>query len=151
MRLRWLSGLVVLALVGCQNQPEQYSSTYLMQHPSLLKTEMVRCQTTEGDQPDAYCTMVTQTTNDFFSILLQQQREPEAFGQRIMQAQVTYGDALTEAEAAKQHLHSLISAHASAAEIAAGQTAYQEALVSVKDAKTNVDTLLVIVGETSPE
>lgn len=151
MRLRWLSGLAVFVLAGCQNQPEQYSSTYLMQHPSVLKTEMVRCQTTEGDQPDAYCTMVTQTTNDFFSILLQQQREPEAFGQRIMQAQNTYGDALTEAEAAKQHLQSLVDAHASATEIEAAQTAYQQALVSVKDAKTNVDTLLVIVGETSPE
>lgn len=151
MRSRWFSGLAVLVLVGCQNQPEQYDSTYLMQHPSVLKTEMVRCQSTQGDQPDAYCAMVTQTTNDFFSILLQQQREPEAFGERVMQAQVTYGDALNDAETARQQLQALVKAHASAADIEASQTAYQQALVSVKDAKANVDTLLVIVGETSPE
>lgn len=152
MRLRWMLGLV-LGLAGCHGETVNHTSQYLMLHPTELKNEMVRCQEIiqSGGHADDYCQLVSKTMENFFAILVEQQRQPEKFGQRILAAQEAYGLALTQAELAKQTLEQEAAAQASDDTLKASQAAYQQALANAADAKATVDALLVIVGESSPE
>lgn len=146
MRLRFLLCLV-FGLVGCQSQPESPSSHYLMTHPSLLKDKAAACeqQAKAGEMPNPDCAMITQSMDAFFTLLLDQQREPEQFGRRILAAQEAYGVALAKVVAAQQALSD------KSGDLKAKQQAYQAALAAADEAKANIDVLLVVVGESSPE
>lgn len=152
MRLRWWLCLV-LGLAGCQGESSHYTSDYLMVHPTALKNEMVRCQSIiqSSGQSNAYCGMVADTMERFFAILVEQQRDPEKFGQRIIKAQQAYGQALNQVELSKQTLETKVAAHATDADIQTAQVAYEASLAAAAKAKTTVDQLLVIVGQSSPE
>lgn len=152
MRLRFVLCLV-LGLVGCQSQPESPSSHYLMTHPSVLKNKAAACeqQSQAGEMPNPDCPMIVKSMDAYFALLLDQQREPEQFGRRILTAQEAYGLALAKVVAAEQALNAKTAAHASEADLKASQQAYQAAMAAADEAKANIDVLLVVVGESSPE
>ncbi|HEU5281735.1 MAG TPA: EexN family lipoprotein [Gammaproteobacteria bacterium] len=147
MRLRFILCLV-FGLVGCQAQPQPLTPHYLMTHPTLLKSKAAECeqQGEENSNPD--CPMITKTLDAFFALLLDQQREPEAFGKRILAAQQTYGRALAQVALTEQ---ALSLKKASGADAKAEALAYQNALTAADEAKAKVDVMLVVVGESSPE
>lgn len=147
MRLRFVLSLFVLGMVGCQAEPETLTPHYLMLHPSLLKTKAAECER-QSLVAEADCPMVTKTMEAYFALLLDQQREPEQFGQRVLAAQQTYGRALAQVTLTAQ---ALSQKKAAGADASAEALAYQKALTAADDAKANVDILLVIVGESSPE
>lgn len=151
--MRFFAFLVVFALTGCQGKPTNYTSEYLLMHPAELKNEMVNCQETvqAGGDVSPYCEMVSKTMESFFATLVDQQRQPEKFGQRVIKAQEAYGVALTRVELAKRALETKAAASASDSEIKTANAEYEKALAAAASAKTTVDELLVIIGQSSPE
>ncbi len=86
---------LLLAVTGCQ-QKDTYD--YLMLHPKELKKEFVNCQTLQS----AKCEMVMRAADDFSSLLEDENNDPEAVGQKIIQTQQQLDLLLKNYEQAKQ-------------------------------------------------
>ncbi len=152
-----LSGLCFLILAcglsGCEPTDKQQSPIYYLRHTALLKAEMVNCQEKiqQGQIASSFCDMIAKTTEQYFAMVVQQQRQPEAFGMQVLSTEASYGAAREAAGTAKQHLEALVKQGATPAEITDAQTAYQAALATEKTWKEKVDIMLGVLGESSPE
>lgn len=76
-------GLLIIFLIGC-TPPHSYSYDELMMHPPLLQTEIQYCQA----RTSSYCSEVNRAAGDFMKLALEQQNNPEKFGERILQEQM---------------------------------------------------------------
>lgn len=154
MRLRGVSlWVLIVLLTGCEPAAKQQTPIYYLRHPLLLKTEMVNCQEKlqQGELATPYCDMIAKTTEQYFAMVVQQQRQPEAFGMQVLSTESSYGNAREVAQTAKQHLETLVKQGATPADITDAQTAYQAALTTENEWKEKMDILLAVLGESSPE
>jgi len=79
--LAWV--LSMLFLFGCDQETKDYS--WYMLHPLALKEEVTTCQTNAlSGKNVSQCKMIMQAAYDMTEIVNEQQREPEQFGQRVM-------------------------------------------------------------------
>lgn len=64
--------------------------SYLMLHPDILKNETVACQNMfdPGKALTQRCETVMQATDQMMTLIESQQKNPEKFGQEILQAQM---------------------------------------------------------------
>lgn len=90
--LKWIFRLVTfycyVALTACQaNQPANLQ-IYLLQHPSQLRDEIAKCETSKRDPKR--CDIVVAAATDMQALIQAQQRDPEGFGQRILKTQIYY-------------------------------------------------------------
>lgn len=72
---------LVILLSGCEQKP--YSYVYLLQHPAILEKELSACQIMNT----AGCDEVQRAARDYSNMMAELQEDPEAFGQKILQAQ----------------------------------------------------------------
>lgn len=77
--------LCLMMLGGCR---KDHSYAYLMQHPQALKQAMETCQSNSDQISQADCTTIEHAVEDFNNLLLEQQSNPENFGQRIMDQEI---------------------------------------------------------------
>lgn len=82
-----------IALSGCQ---EKYTYEYLMEHPKALKKVIDQCQS-RSPLDDAVCKTAERAADDFNELLLEQQSNPERFGERIMAQEIACVDMRTKA------------------------------------------------------
>lgn len=81
---RYVALTAVLILTGCA---QSYNYDYLVRHPATLKSELDKCQNSSGSRDANYCAMVNKAAATLMEQLTQQQEEPEAFGQKIIDAE----------------------------------------------------------------
>ncbi len=72
---------IAFLLVGCSQQDLTYQ--YLMQHPVELERAAIRCQTSDATA----CDVVQHAAEDFSALINQRAKDPQLFGERILQAQ----------------------------------------------------------------
>src|SRR5260221_13548421 len=78
-------------LLGCGQEEKNYD--YYMLHPFELKQEALNCHPDilEMPQSTAKCKMLAKAMFRMTSIVAEQQTDPEAFGQRVMDAESRLG------------------------------------------------------------
>lgn len=79
--------MAVLSLSACD---QQKSYSYLVRHPNVLKSEITTCQNATSSTPaqTKYCETVMQAARDFMTMLDEWQSDQEAFGQKVLLAQL---------------------------------------------------------------
>jgi hypothetical protein len=79
----------VAALSACADRHEGDLKSYLMQHPRVLTREVTQCQQADtSDQPTPRCKTVLEAAGEVMTLIEAHQRNPQAFGQRILDAQM---------------------------------------------------------------
>lgn len=88
------SGIVLaamlLSLSACREPERGDLYTYLMLHPTALKSELVVCQQMpeNAKAPTPHCVTVMQAADQMLALIEMQQKSPEKFGQDILHAQM---------------------------------------------------------------
>lgn len=79
--------LSVLCLAGCR---DELTTSYLMQHPLVLKKEVTYCQQLGDKTPDqvAQCKRVMQVAQDLTALIEEEQQDPEKFGEKMLKLQM---------------------------------------------------------------
>ena len=147
---RWLIAfLLFFYLTACH---AELSYDYLMQHPDRLKKEAEKCEIDEkNDVKRPSCAVVMDAANDFTVLLKAQQKDPEQFGQYIMDAETAYVKAKEERLTSQQSLEALQTKRASKEEITDAKEKLKRAKVWQQETKRRMNILLAVVGVTSPE
>lgn len=82
--------LLLLMLSACEQR--KYTYAYLMQHPTVLKRAVAACKPESTAQTEQ-CEIVLYAAAQFTSLLNEQQSDPQAFGERLLRAQMLYAKA----------------------------------------------------------
>lgn len=89
---RWLHAffvmLALILLAACEENQAADLKTYLLENPATLTKELTGCQ--EKRLPAARCLVVTSAATEFNSLLEAAQRDPQAFGDRILKAEMQF-------------------------------------------------------------
>ena len=145
------TGLLVSLLAGCQSRELSYD--YLMLHPDVLKQQIEQCQSSPAKSSDEShrCEIVMSAGQRFVAILNEQENDPEAFGTKIMNAQLDATKAQLADESAHQALLKLQQDHASEADLVKANLAEQTAHKTFLEKRHDVAILLAVIGVNSPE
>lgn len=82
MRILLVLGTIFL-LMGCN---DEHTYFYLMTHPAITAKLALDCETASAKS--AYCDRIEAATVNLLTTLKEQQMDPEAFGESILQAQM---------------------------------------------------------------
>lgn len=74
--------MVLAVLAGCHRSLDY---AYLTSHPSALQSAFKQCEETEFAEPD--CLVVRQAMIDFVNLVNENQKNQEAFGKKILEAE----------------------------------------------------------------
>lgn len=139
-----------LCLSACQSQQTR---AYLLTHPDELKKEIERCHE-PGIQTDAHaahCAMVMSAADKFIKLLDDQQRHPEEFGMRVMDAQVVCAAKKAALDNAQQRLGDLLARQALPEEVNEATNAVKKANMDYVESQRDVQVLQAVIGVNSPE
>jgi hypothetical protein len=146
----------VLITVGCFSISACHADmtrTYLLTHPEQLKKEIEVChepgsQTAEHNN---YCEMVMSAADQFIKMLNEQQRDPENFGMRVMDAQIACAGKKQALDDAQQHLDYLLEQRALPEEMNKATETVNKANADYLASKLQVEILQAVIGVNSPE
>lgn len=129
-----------LLLSACFEQPPQpLTYDYLMQHPDTLAEQYKQCE----KQKAANCEVVEKAFFDFSNLFQDQRQNPEAFGQRMLEAELA-SQMAGEGLKAAQEAYAAQPTEEAKQVLDRAKKAYQEK----QDAVTY---MLVIISMGSPE
>ena len=144
----FLLGSFVTVLAGCY---EDHSASYFLKHPARLEAEVTRCQ---GLNPvarseDRVCDIAINTAQQVSELVNEWRAQPEAFGQKILKAQL----ALVEAKALTKHLSQKVDSLQGQDDALLNQAsrALQAANESLQAKQDEVNAMMIVVGLASPE
>jgi hypothetical protein len=143
--------LLLLVMTGCE-QKRSYS--YYMQHPGALREAVGRCQSSalpKSTDQAAACEIALYAASNVMSLLREQQTDPEAFGQRILDAEAACIRLKASVKRAERSLHEARSGNVSMAEIRAAQDDLYKAQQAWNKQLQEVKALLAVVGMSSPD
>ena len=142
----------VLVLSACQ-RPAQEDPSYLTRHPRALIHEVAACHSPANSATamTAHCALVFKINDQVVSMIDEQRKDPEKFGQSVITAQMEYEQADLATRAALQQVQNLRAQHASATDISAVEIQYTALLQKQVSLKNKVYMLLAIIGLSSPE
>lgn len=146
----WLIILMAFAIAGCKPKID-YS--YLMRHPELLEKEFNACRNKNAktSEEQVQCDMVAYAAANFSSMLIEQQQDPQGFGQRIMDAQIASMKAKEEFQREEAAFNALKTKNTTSAEIAAAQEKVDQAKQSYQQKAETVKVMLAVLSLTRPE
>ncbi len=82
--------LNVFSLTACQSR-QQESMAFYLEHPKVLSQEVVACQSlTIAEQSEPHCRLVMDAAGKVMELIEAHQRNPQAYGQRILDAEMAY-------------------------------------------------------------
>lgn len=141
---------IVPSLMGCK---EKLTSNYLMQHPALLKQEVDKCQSTvnKSREQAAQCEAVMYAAANVMSELDEQQRHPEQFGQRVLDAEFACVKFKENVRVAQQAVVSLKAKQASQAELQMAEDQLRQAEKMYHEQRNTTKVMLAVLGLSSPE
>lgn len=138
------------SLSGCDEQP---SFSYLMKHPAFTHKEALRCESLPAKSKNqaSQCVSIQEAAANLFAILKEQQRDPEGFGQMLLEAEIAYDEMQHQVQQAKATIQSMASKGMNQEEIKVQQDKLKqlENLVRMQDEKIQI--LLAVIGIGSPE
>lgn len=100
----------LLSLSACSEPDHGDLYTYLMLHPTALKSEMAVCQN-EADpaKPTTpHCEVVMRAGDQMLAMIEKQQKSPEKFGQEILRAQMEAAKSATQVNQDKVRMMLLV-------------------------------------------
>jgi len=91
-KLLWISlALVNVVMVTACAQQREDSVAYYLEHPKELSQEVTACQSANLIQQSApHCRMVMEAARSLMELIEEHQQSPQAFGQRVLDAQMKY-------------------------------------------------------------
>jgi hypothetical protein len=139
-------------LSACQ-QPAQEDPSYLTRHPRALILEVAACHSPANSAKamTSHCALVFKIHDQVISLIDEQRKDPEKFGQSVITAQMEYGQANLATRAALQQVQNLRAKPASEKDIGAAEIKYTGLLQKQDSLKNKVYMLLAIIGLSSPE
>lgn len=149
--MKKLSVLIFLMLLSsCQRQ---YTYTYLTQHPIVLKDEVEKCQKANPKPSEnvIYCDMVMNAASTVMSIINEQQASPEAFGEKILSAELACSKIRESLEQAKKDLQNLTKQKADKEQIKTAEEKIAELKKQQQTQRNETKILLAVAGLNSPE
>jgi hypothetical protein len=147
------SVLIIVVCFGISACHADRTRAYLLTHPEELKKEIEVChepgiQTAEHNH---YCEMVMSAADSFIKMLNEQQRDPENFGMRVMDAQIACAGKKQALDDAQHHLDYLLKQRALPEEMNKATEAVNKANADYLDSKLQVEILQSVIGVNSPE
>lgn len=151
-----LSSVALFALSACDKKPQADGDdlySYLMMHPKELKAEMNTCykQMALGKQLSDHCRQVNVAADQVMSLVEDQQRNPEKFGQDVLIMQQQLISIQQEVKAAADKVKMLLNQQASSKAIAAAESQYAKAVELQNALNKKVRVALAVIGLNSPE
>lgn len=142
--------LSVAFLMGCK---KELTSSYLLQHPQVLKQEVTHCQLMgqKTAEQEARCRIVMDAAVDLTMMLNKQQEDPEKFGQQLLDTEIACIKLKNEWQKGEQHIASLKAKQASVAELKAAQTDLDKVREQYHQQHEDIKNMLAIIGLSSPE
>ncbi|MBX3709751.1 MAG: EexN family lipoprotein [Gammaproteobacteria bacterium] len=143
--------ILLPVLTGCH---EKHTYSYYMQHPEVLKKAVATCQSSRllSKEQVAQCEVILYSATNMISLINEQQADPEAFGQRIMDAQAAYIKLKDEVRKAQVSLDVLKKdKQASTSDVRAAQDDWYKAKKACAEQFQEVKVLLAVVGLGKPD
>lgn len=81
--------LLLLMVSACQSKEPAELKSYLMQHPAVLTEAISAC---EKQAASPRCDVVSSVATEMHVLMEDHDQNPEAFGQRILHAQMQYAE-----------------------------------------------------------
>lgn len=144
--IQWLSMFTLLImLTGCD---QKLSYEYLLQHPSVTRDEASKCMDSKYQTPEKnnQCKIVMAAVSKLMIVISEQQQDPEAFGQKIMDLEDKYAAAKAALAAAEQEIKQTQNGDKTKA-----QENLQLAKKTYEDFYNELQMLLAVAGLNSPE
>lgn len=143
--------ILSITLFGCQEA--NYTHDYLIQHPLLLKDEIEYCQSLMNKTPaqTKRCDLATTATATLMVLISERQQDPERFGQRVIDAEISYVKAKQDHQAARQVLDILVAKKATNNELEIAKTKVIETKQLYQAKRNEIKALLAVIGMSSPE
>lgn len=148
MKKIFLLGAAVFTLAGCQHEK---SYSYLVRHPMVLKQEVANCQNGQAASAGQYCENVMLAARDFMAMVDEWQSNQEAFGQKVLQAQLDCTKAADGVKTAKVELKDLQDKKADGESI---QLAKEKLALAQKDSeekRRSLQTMYGVLSLSTPE
>jgi hypothetical protein len=79
-----------LMLTACRASEPADLKLYLLQHPSVLRDEIARCEAPNHDSKR--CEIVAAAATDMRALVDELQKHPQDFGKRILRAQIAFAE-----------------------------------------------------------
>lgn len=139
-----------IVLTACQPVMTQ---EYLLTHADVLKKEIERCHEPgiKSSEDAAHCEVIVSAAEKFIKLLNEQQRDPEEFGVRVMDAQSDCAIKKAALDQANQQVAMLLQQQASAADVQQATAVVKKAEASYLASRYQVDVLHAVIGVNSPE
>jgi beta-N-acetylglucosaminidase len=134
---------LTIVLTACD---KKMTYSYLMTHPQVLQTAVEKCQ--EDNSDEETCRVVSYAANNMITIINEQQKDPEKFGEKLMQSQWQLSDLEQKMQMAKAKLNTLKT---SSSNLKTAQKDFAEAQKAYQDKKAEVQVMLAVLGLGSPE
>jgi len=137
-------------LLGCGQEEKNHD--YYMLHPLELKQEAQNCHPDilEMPQSTAKCKMLVRAMFRMTGIVAEQQTDPEAFGQRVMDAESRLGMLEINVISAREELDHLRSKNVSPAELKLAEDNLSKAKKASDHQQQEIRVLLAVIGMNSP-
>lgn len=85
--------LLTMCLLAACDQQQIYSKFYLMTHPAMLQKTIQTCHKMQvmAQSFSEQCRIANEANIEMANLVDEQQKNPQAFGQRILEAEMQYG------------------------------------------------------------
>lgn len=142
--------IISLALIGCEGKNDY---PYLMTHPTILQKEIADCKsgTQKTPQENAHCRIVIYAAVNFTSLLMEQQRDPQKFGQRTLDAQQAFVQAKSQLIAAQTALKVAKAKNNVPANLSVLNMDLEKAQQNYQVKSAEVNILLAVISLSRPE
>jgi len=143
----------MLMISACQERSGEKLYEFLMVHPDQLRAEISDCQHVDPDTNELspYCKTVMRAANDMMVMIDDQQKDPEAFGKKILRMQMEYAEAGNALQTERDKLQKLAADNASDKKIASLKSAITKLETKYNELGRENELYLNVVGFSSPE
>lgn len=123
-----------------------------MQHPNVLKKELIKCQTDNSTQETGkQCQVVISAAQNLMQLIDEQQTDPEKFGQKIMEIQNEYVASLAALKTQQEIVNALQQKNTTSADLQTARDKLQQIQADVENKQYELNVFMGIIGLNSPE
>jgi predicted RNase H-like nuclease (RuvC/YqgF family) len=147
-RLRWFFPVILaFFLVACD---QEYTYFYYMEHPFVLKKAVANCEANEEktEAQDMQCEVVMKAADNITKLIEEQQINPEAFGQHVLEMQIKQMELKAEVDEAQSRLQ---KEQASTTEKTEAQMRLNELQKDYQDQMQQIRISMAVLGLGSPD
>lgn len=145
-----ICAFAAVLLTGCESKK---TVVYFMQHPMELKQQIERCEANQNQSSDEaiICRTAIYAGSSLTALINEQQANPEAFGQRILDAQNRYMQLKADYDKAHERLSALKAKNGTDVDLRNAKDDLFKARQACQEQKENIDIMLAVLGLSSPE